>query len=294
MSAPVHPSVPRVAVACACTLGEEVVWDARDGSLTWVDIENPAIWRHRPASGETRRIAVEEKLSFALLTPEPDVVVAGFASGAALLDLRDGARRPLVRPEPHVPGNRLNSGMVGADGALWFGDMDDAEEKPTGRFFRYDGQRLLGFGGTSPVTNGPVPSPDGSGLYTVDTARGVIRRHDLADGRIGEPVPVVTFPEEWGHPDGLTVDADGYLWVCHYGGGRITRFTPRGEVERVVPVPTDLVTKCTFGGPDLSTLYITTALRGRDPAKHPAAGHLYVVETDCRGCAGRVYCHGMT
>jgi len=289
MSPPVHPHVPRVAVACGCALGEEVLWDARDGGLIWVDIENPAIWRHWPAHGETVRVAVEEKLGFAALTPDPDVVLAGFVSGVARLNLRDGTRTPVVRPEPQRAGNRLNSGVIGADGALWFSDMDDAEEDPTGRFHRFDGDRLHSFGDLTAVTNGPVMSPDGRLVYTVDTAGGVISRHERVDGRIGAPVPLIDFPDDWGHPDGLTLDEQGHLWICHYGGSRVTRFTPAGEIERVLPVPTDLVTKCGFGGPDLSTLYITTALRGRDPAEHPAAGHLFVVETEVRGFAGQIF-----
>ncbi|MGU3540651.1 SMP-30/gluconolactonase/LRE family protein [Methylobacterium sp. A54F] len=289
MSPPLHPHTPRVAVACGCTLGEEILWDARSGTLMWVDIENPAIWRHRPADGETQRLALDEKLSFALLTPDPGTVVAGFKSGAARLDLDTGARRPLVRPDPHPPGNRLNSGNVGPDGALWFGSMDDGEAKPTGRFHRWDGATLLDFGDESPVTNGPVVSPDGTRVYTIDTARGVIRTHDLDGTRVGPGRPLVTFESGWGKPDGLTLDAEGHLWVCHYAGSRITRFDPEGRIERILPVPTALVTKCAFGGPDLTTLYITTCLRDRDPTIDIMAGHVFAVETEFRGFPANIF-----
>ncbi|GEO97964.1 SMP-30/gluconolactonase/LRE family protein [Methylobacterium haplocladii] len=289
MSPTIHPLTPRVVVACGCTLAEEVIWDARSDSLIWVDIENPAVWRHWPAIDETRRVALDEKISFALLTTDPDVVVAGLKSGVVLLDLADGARWPLVKPAPHPPGNRLNSGNIGPDGALWFGTMDDAEESDTGSFHRWDGETLTNFGGKAAVTNGPVVSPDGTRLYTIDTARGLIRVHDLDGNRIGEPRTLITFDPSWGHPDGLTLDADAHLWVCHYGGSRITRFAPDGTIERIVPVPTALVTKCAFGGPDLSTLYITTCLRGRDPTIDPMAGHLFAVETEFRGFPGNIF-----
>ena len=107
--------------------------------------------------------------------------------------------------------------------------------------------------------------------------------HALEDGRIGEARPLIRFEEGWGKPDGLTLDAEDHLWICHYGAGRITRFDPDGLVVYVVPMPTPLVTKCAFGGDDLSTLYVTTCLRGRDPTLEPMAGHLYKVETGFRG-----------
>ncbi|MDV2983710.1 UNVERIFIED_CONTAM: SMP-30/gluconolactonase/LRE family protein [Methylobacteriaceae bacterium AG10] len=283
MTLPVHPDTPRVAVACGCALGEEVVWDARDGSLLWVDIENPAVWRHWPATNETVRLPLDEKLGFALLTRDPDRVVAGFKSGVAALRLSDGSRTPLVRPADDPEGNRLNSGQIGPDGRLYFGSMDDGEEAETGRFHRWDGARLETFGSAAAVTNGPVVSPDGRRLYTIDTANGIVRVHDLDDDRIGEARTLLRFEEGWGKPDGLTLDAEGHLWICHYGAGRITRFTPDGQAAYVVPMPTPLVTKCAFGGEGLSTLYITTCLRGRDPTLDPMAGHLYQVETNFRG-----------
>lgn len=285
----VHPDMPRVALACRCRLGEEVLWDARSDALLWVDIEEPAVWRYRPATGESDCRPLDEKISFAVLTPDPDVVVAGLKSGVARLRLSDGSREPLVRPEPHPPNNRPNSGNVGPDGALYFGTMDDAEQARTGTFHRWDGRRLIAFGGMAVVTNGPVASPDGARLYTTDTQAGVVRVHRLDGGYVGEAEPLITFEEGWGHPDGLTVDAAGHLWICHYGGSRITRFSPDGAVERILPVPTPLVTKCAFGGPSLSTLYITTAARGRDPTLDPMAGHLFAVETEFRGFPGNIY-----
>lgn len=289
MTIPVHPETPRVVVACGCALGEEVTWDARSDSLIWVDIEDPAVWRHHTRTGETERFALDETISFALLTPDPDVVVAGLKSGVARLRLTDGRREALVTPDPHPPGNRLNSGQVGPDGALWFGTMDDAETDTTGGFHRWDGRTLSVFGGRAAVTNGPALSPDGRFAYTADTGNGVVRVHAIENGRPGEPRPFAVFPAGWGKPDGLTVDAEGHLWVCHYGGSRITRFAPDGTPERIVRVPTDLVTKCAFGGPDLTTLYITTALRGRDPMREPVAGHLFAVPTGIRGVPANVF-----
>lgn len=289
MSPKVHPQTPRVALACSCQLGEEAIWDARSGMLQFVDIEDPAIWRFWPESGRHERYALSEKLGFALLTSDPDIVVAGLKSGVVRLRLSDGSREALVAPDPHPAGNRLNSGNIGPDGALYFGSMHDAEEHATGSYHRWDGHRLQTFGGQAAVTNGPIVSPDGSRVYTIATSEGLIREHVLRDGAIGEGVPLIAFEPDWGHPDGVTLDAEGHLWVCHYDGARITRFTPTGEIERVLPLPTPYVTKCAFGGSDLTTLYITTARRGLDPQIDPVAGHLFVVETNIRGFASNLF-----
>jgi sugar lactone lactonase YvrE len=284
MSSPVvHRETPRVAVASGCVVGEGVLWDHRTGTLLWVDIKNPAVWRWRPARGEPSRLAVQERIGFVALTPDPDIVVAGLKSGLARLFLASGEAQPIVAPEPDKPGNRINDGCVGPDGSLYFGTMDDAEHEASGAFWRWDGRDLASFGSGIVVTNGPALGHDGRTLYTTDTKRGVIDAHPLVDGVPGEGKRFVRFEEGWGHPDGGAVDAEGHLWVCHWGGSRISRFAPDGSLERVLPVPTAQVTKCAFGGPDLTTLYITTASIGRDPHIDPMAGHVFAVETGIRG-----------
>ncbi len=126
--------------------------------------------------------------------------------------------------------------------------MDDAEEAETGSYHRYDGKTLVTFGGRAAVTNGPSRARTGRASTTIDTAQGIVRVHALGrrDRSAGAAHPV---RGGLGQADGLKLDAEGQLWICHYGGSRITRFRPDGTVERVVPIPTALVTKCAFGGP---------------------------------------------
>ena len=279
----VLPETPRVAVASGCVLGEGPVWDPRTGTLLWVDIKGPAVWRFEPETGASASLPVPERIGFVALTENPEVVIAGFKSGLARLHLKSGETEPLVRPEPDRPGNRINDGHVGPNGHIYFGTMDDDEAEPTGRFYAYDGERLEAFGEAFVVTNGPAVSHDGQTLYAVDSNGRFIYAHDLDGGRPGPARRFVRFEEGWGYPDGLAVDVEGHVWACHWGGSRITRFGPDGSPERIVPVPTAQVTKCAFGGPDLTTLYITTAGIGRDPQIDPMAGHLFAVETGIRG-----------
>ncbi|MGO4570440.1 SMP-30/gluconolactonase/LRE family protein [Microvirga sp. 2TAF3] len=285
----VYPKTPHVVVASCCTLGEGVLWDHRIDTLLFVDIKNPSVWRYHPATGKHWRMEAPEPVGFVVLTSDPDIVIAGFKSGLARFDLRTGEADTIVAPEPDSPGNRINDGHVGPDGALYFGTMHDEEKTPTGAFWRWDGQELTRFHDGIVVTNGPVSSPDGRILYATDTTSGIIYAFDCDQGRVGKPRIFVRFEQGWGHPDGMSVDYRGHVWVCHWGGSRITRFTPDGEAEMVVPVPTAEVTNCTFGGPDLRTLYITTASIGHDPHIDPMAGHVYAVETGTHGLRANIF-----
>ena len=284
MTPQIHPRRPGVALACGCILGEGAVWDHRTGTLLWVDIKRPAIWQFEPATGEASCRTVAEPVGFVALTSNPEVVIGGFKSGLKRFDLVDGKVLDIASPEPDLPQNRINDGHVAPDGSIYFGTMDDGEQEDTGAFWRWDGRELSRFGGGIRVTNGPALSPDGRILYAVHTARRTILAHEVdAQGLPGPGQLLIRFEDGWGYPDGLAVDAEGHLWACHWAGSRITRFTPNGTVERTLPIPTAQVTKCAFGGPDLTTLYVTTAAIGRDPRVDPMAGHLFAVDAEVPG-----------
>jgi sugar lactone lactonase YvrE len=97
--------------------------------------------------------------------------------------------------------------------------------------------------------------------------------------------PIVTIPAEHGGPDGMTVDSEGYLWVAMWGGSAVRRYAPDGRLDGVVELPVSQVTACTFGGPDLDELYITTSREGLPEGKQPSAGAIFVAETGVRGLA---------
>jgi sugar lactone lactonase YvrE len=205
-------------------------------------------------------------------------------SGVARLDLRSGALDIVLRPEPDLLGNRLNDAAVGPDGSLYFGSMDDGETERTGSFYRWSPAGPSTFGEKAAITNGPAIDPERRLLYCADTPDGLVYRHALApDGTPGERELFVRFEEGWGHPDGMAVDSEGHVWIAHFGDSRVTRFSPAGVPELIVPVPTAQVTKPAFGGPDLTTLFVTTAAKGRDPAIDPMAGHVYAFEVGIRG-----------
>jgi len=276
---------PEVAVPCGCILGEGVVWDHRIATLYWVDIDGEALWSWRPLAGEEARSRrIGQRIGFALLTEDPAVLLVGLKSGLARLSLGGGEPAILLEPEPTLPGNRLNDGVAAPDGSVFFGSLNEADRQPSGQFYHWSGGAPTRFGICTVTTNGPAIDPERRLLYATDTSRGRVYRYLLRpDGSLGEVEDFVTFGEGDGHPDGMAVDAEGHVWICHFGAGRITRFDPDGEPILVVPMPTPQVTKLAFGGPDLRTVYATSAARDLDRRADPLAGHLFRFEAGVSG-----------
>ncbi len=267
-------TAPDIAVRAEAALGEGPTWDADAQRLIWVDILNCRVHTYDPASGRRTVMVTEQHVGAA----KPR------AGGGLVLNLRDGiglrepdgAFRWLHREQ--VPGRRGNDAAVAPDGSLYAGTMRYDEARGGGTMSRIapDGTVLTLLDDVT-VSNGTGWSPDGRLMYYIDTPT---RRIDVFDvGADGLPVnrrPLATVEEGAGFPDGLTVDADGCVWVALWDGGAVRRYTPDGTLDRVVTLPVPRPTACAFGGADLTDLYITTARTGLDTPP-PLAGSLFVV-----------------
>ncbi|MBB3062403.1 SMP-30/gluconolactonase/LRE family protein [Microbulbifer rhizosphaerae] len=287
---------PECVWPAAATLGEGPVWVAREQALYWVDIKRSVLHRYCPpenSKGCNERSSWQLDSQLSAIAPRAGGgFVGAIRDGFALL-FPDGdgvGIEPLGGPESDIPGNRFNDGKVDAAGRFWAGSMDDGEEEPTGALYRLDPdlswQRL---DADYVITNGPTFSPDNRILYHTDTLKRTVYAFDLeTDGSPRNKQVFLQLPEESGYPDGMTVDAEGCLWVCHWGGWGVTRFSPEGEAIGRIELPVANVTSCTFAGPDLDTLYITTARKGLSDAEladQPLAGGLFRCRPGVRGPA---------
>ncbi|OIJ66246.1 SMP-30/gluconolactonase/LRE family protein [Streptomyces mangrovisoli] len=262
-----------VAVRAEATLGEGPTWDADAGRLIWVDVLGSRVHTFDPVSGR-RSVRV---------TGQHVGAAKPRAGGGLVLNLRDGVG--LIGPgddfrwlhRDPVPGRRANDAAVAPDGTLWAGTMR-YDEAPGGGTF----SRLTGDGAAEvvlddvTVSNGTGWSPDGSLMYYVDSPTGQIDVFRHEGGRVSERRRFARIEEGAGFPDGLTVDAEGGVWVALWDGAAVRRYTPDGEPDREITFPTPRITACAFGGPDLTDLYVTTARVGLT-APHPLAGSLLVV-----------------
>ncbi|MFE9607468.1 SMP-30/gluconolactonase/LRE family protein [Streptomyces sp. NPDC006012] len=268
-----------VAVRAEAMLGEGPTWDAATGRLIWIDILGMRIHGYDPAT-DRRTVRTTEQHVGAVKPRAGGGLVLNLRDGIGLVD-PDGGFRWLHRER--VPGRRGNDAAVAPDGALWAGTM------------RYDGaagggtlSRVTGAGAVRTVlpsvavSNGTGWSPDGRLMYYVDTPTRRIDVFDFDGEQVRGRRPLAEIEEGAGFPDGLTVDADGAVWVALWDGAAVRRYTPDGALDRVLPLPTARPTACAFGGADLTDLYVTSARTGLD-RPHPLSGSLLVVPGVGRG-----------
>jgi sugar lactone lactonase YvrE len=244
----------------AAELGEGPCWDAADATLYWTDI--PARTVHALlADGQHRSWDIGQQVGAIGLRASGGLVLAA-EKGFLTMDTATGAVTPLAGVEHGEPDVRLNDGAIDRAGRFYAGSMAEDEHPGAGAMYRLDPDHtvtrlMTGLG----VSNGIGWSPDDTQMYYVDSLdhRLDVLDYDAATGAIGERRPLAEIGSGEVLPDGLTVDADGGIWVAVWGGGAVLRFSPAGELTMTVELPASLVTCPTFGGPDLKTLYITTA-----------------------------------
>lgn len=280
---------PHVVLPCHALLGEGPVWDHRTGLLHFVDGKNPAIWTFNPATGKSSRLRQPEKIGFIGLTEDPGVMLAGLQSGLAKVSLETGESSLVIDPEPESTESRINDGVVDIDGGVVFGTMDDREHRPIGSFFRHHPEHgLTRFDSGFVVSNGPFPGLSGDAVYYVDSVGFLIKRVTRKGASLGEPEVFFEWPEDWGYPDGMTGDAEGGFWVAHWNGHHVTRIGPDATPTHRFTLPTEHVTKVWFGGDDLATLFVTTALIDQNVIEDPLAGHLFAIDCGFRGLPANI------
>ena len=262
-------------VTARAETGEGPLWDDREQVLWWVDIPNRALHRYDPVTGHdsTRRLS---QMAGAVALRETGGLVLAVQEGFALLGDR---HLEMIAPvEADRPDMRMNDGYCDARGRFWAGTMSIGTRGPFGGLYRLDADHrvttmLTGVG----TSNGIDWSPDGRTMYYIDSNLETVDAFEVEPeaGELGNRRTLVRYSPKAGHGDGLVVDAEGHLWVALWGGSAVHRYTPDGELEMVIDLPTSQVTKPAFGGPDLEDLYITTAA-----ARHPdeaLAGDLFRV-----------------
>jgi sugar lactone lactonase YvrE len=269
-------------------LGEGTCWSARENAIYWVDILGPALNRLSLADGSIARWAMPEPLGW-VVERAGGGFIGGFKSGFAEIDLDPLTIRPIGDPEPELPGNRMNDGKADDAGNIWCGTMDMAEEADSGSFYRFGAdRRWTRMDEGYRVPNGPAFSHDGQWLYHSDTARQTVYRFARReDGSIADRAPFIRFTEDDGYPDGMTVDAQGGLWIAHWGGGRISRFTPDGKLDRAIALPAKQITNITFAGDKLDRMFVSSAAVGL-PAS-PYDGAFFEVQSGAIGLPTGLY-----
>ncbi|WP_397448513.1 SMP-30/gluconolactonase/LRE family protein [Pseudomonas sp. NA-150] len=276
-------------------LAEGPFWDREEGALYWVDIAG--FLACRMSHGRYHQWRFAEPVSAFIPCDQGDALVT-LASGVYRLDLSSPAEQPrltLFCVADPISGNRANEARCDAQGRLWLGSMQNNLDEQggdlpllrrSGGLFRVDHDAsvtplLSGQG----IVNTLLWNAEGSVVYCADSLDGVIYQHPLKpDGSLGSR-SIWAAEQPRGVPDGSAMDAEGYVWNARWDGDCLIRFAPDGSVDRVVELPVSHPTSCVFGGPDLTTLYVTSAAPAS--ARQALDGALLMAEVGVKGVA----CH---
>ena len=278
----------RCVQSAGAILGEGPLWCPREQVLYWLDIKRPAIYRFDPQSGQTGQWTMPSDIGCMALREQGGMVV-GLRTGFAFLDFETGAVTAVADPEADRPDNRFNDGKVDRQGRFWAGTLNDAESEPLGSLYRLDADgtvTLMQDGAV--VSNGIGWSPDDRTMYFTDSVIRTIWAFDFdpSTGAIANRRIFTEVPSGTGYPDGLTVDSEGFVWSAVWDGWRIVRYDPAGNIDREVVMPVQRPTSCMLGGPDLKTLYVTSASIHLDAGaleRGPRAGGLFALQVDTAG-----------
>jgi sugar lactone lactonase YvrE len=280
------PDEAELAVDARCLLGEGPIWDDRRQLLRWVDITGGRLHRYDPATREHQSFAVGQPVSAMALRSDDGLVLAT-RDGFALWDEVTSTAELIAPIEVDDRSTRMNDGKCDRLGRFWAGTIavDFAPRRGSLYSLEPDAERTVRrrLEGLT-LSNGLAWSHDDRRMYFIDSATGCVDifHFDLSDGRLGRRRALVQVPREDGMPDGMTIDREGYLWIAIWGGAQIQRYDPDGTLDRIVTVPADHVTSCTFGGPNLDILYITTAQHDTDTGR-PHAGSVFQIAVDVPG-----------
>ena len=281
-------------------LGECPLWSVADARLYWEDIDGRAVHRFDPGTGLDEWRALPGRPGSMALTPVAGRLLVAMEGGLGFLDFDDGTWSDWIELEDKGRGNRMNDGRTDPAGRFWVGTMFDpsADERASGSLYRVepDGTATVKRTGIG-VPNGLAFSPDGRTMYWADTHQDTVWAYDydVDTGEATDERVFLDFASLPGRPDGACVDAEGAYWIACVYGSTVLRVLPDGTVDRRITIPTLKPTMPAFGGPTLSTLFVTSIGGGGSHAANPDdpdAGGIFAIEVDARGRPDPVFTGG--
>jgi sugar lactone lactonase YvrE len=271
-------------------VGESPLWHSQQRCLYWVDIQGKKVHRLDILTGRNETFDLPEIVTCLAFRKKGGLLLT-LRKEFAFFDPASGRLDKVGNVEEKKPNTRFNDGRVDPQGRFWAGTMGDPDwKKPLGSLYRFDtNQTVTCVQGDIICSNGTAWSPDGRTMYYTESFRYEIFAYDFdaASGSIENRRVFARIDQKLGaFPDGLCVDAEGFIWSNQVGIGRVVRYDPSGNVERQIQLPVPRAVGCTFGGDDLRTLFITSARETMTRQQLHAAllsGSVFAVDTGIKG-----------
>ncbi|WP_058309022.1 SMP-30/gluconolactonase/LRE family protein [Gracilibacillus massiliensis] len=271
------------------SLGEGPCWDTRNNLLYWTDISGNVIHQFDPETKQNKTFSIGQMVGAVVIAEDGRLVLAA-EHGFYYYDITTNELVEISDPEKGNLDNRFNDGKVDPAGRFWAGTMQKNDTQPRGALYCLSAdhqieEKLSGLR----ISNGMAWDLEKSSMYFIDTPTRNIYVFDYKKetGDISQQRVAFSFPEDFGAPDGMTIDSEGMLWIGGWGSGQVSRWDPTtGKVLLTIKLAAKNITSCTFGGKDLDTLYITTARIGmtdQELETLPLSGSLFSVKPGVKG-----------
>lgn len=268
-----------------CTLGEGPVWNADTQTILWIDIVENLIHQYNINQQKHTKFNVGEMIG-CIAMREKGGLIAALQNGFAFVDMEKKTVQHIINPEENAS-DRFNDGKCDAAGRFWAGTMAISEKESEGNLYVMETDLSVKKKIENvTISNGIAWNADSTVMYYINTPTNYVFAFDynIKNGEINNQRVAIDLTHENGNADGMTIDEEGMLWIAFYGGWRVARYDPQtGKLLKQIELPVKNVSCCTFGGAQLSDLYITTASKNmpeEDLKQQPLAGCLFVVK-DC-------------
>ena len=277
------------------TLGEGAIWNQKEKLLYWIDIKEGILHKFNPVSTEDEQFNLNKKIGTVVPSEKGGLLVA-LEDGIYHYNTITGSISFIANPAGNNSEIRFNDGKCDPAGRLWAGTMSLTGKKKAGALYCLDNNGVIEKKIDSvSISNGIVWSLDNTKMYYIDTPTGKVKEYDyeITTGKISFLRDAVVIPPDMGHPDGMTIDSKGNLWIALWGGSAVGCWNPNsGELIYKIDVPVLNVTSCAFGGENLETLFITTASQGipqNEIEEYPYRGGLFKADPGVKGIPAYFY-----